>query len=530
MYINTKTNSIDQIIDVTPWNLAEEGYGPLGDYSREAWRKLCWQKLQSGKDEFIRWQHEVLAEASGNISFKRFELELKLASGDNKLVSPWGEFRHDIVPAFGMPRYSLDFSGYIHSHPVNLNQYTFILQSIFAYSTFNDYVRISGCHFHERIEIGWVKFLAHADFTGTYFSKFTKFSQSLFFNHANYSDCHFEDQVLFDFVIYKNAAIYNKSNFKNTAVFTGINFCDLCEFKNVNFEERVSFQYALFEKNTNFFKVKFNNQSQFERSIFKAAVNFENCDLQNVGHFEYAKFEGEFPNFLGVDNAKTLLVFSEDEFFTKNDTSEDAVKRIGQLKRLSDEQGQTDQALMFNKFELNAKRAQARIKTESLTFLQKLGNADFWFANATALYDKFSDYGRSFTRPLLAYGALMLVTLLLALGHGLWASMDACKREGWNVYEQLNRDQVSCPVVATVGEQKIPLSVPRAAFEYTAYRASGVLDFVDADKQTIAVANRLFNQPIEPMWMRIWGVLKAIASAALLFLAALGLRNKYRIK
>jgi hypothetical protein len=30
--------------------------------------------------------------------------------------------------------------------------------------------------------------------------------------------------------------------------------------------------------------------------------------------------------------------------------------------------------------------------------------------------------------------------------------------------------------------------------------------------------------------MRLWGIFKAIASTALLFLAALGLRNKYRIK
>jgi uncharacterized protein involved in copper resistance len=61
-------------------------------------------------------------------------------------------------------------------------------------------------------------------------------------------------------------------------------------------------------------------------------------------------------------------------------------------------------------------------------------------------------------------------------------------------------------------------------------RAAGILDFSDNGKGTEAVANRLFGQPIEPWWMRIWGVLKAVASTALLFLAALGLRNKYRIK
>ena len=65
---------------------------------------------------------------------------------------------------------------------------------------------------------------------------------------------------------------------------------------------------------------------------------------------------------------------------------------------------------------------------------------------------------------------------------------------------------------------------------HTLYRAAGVLDFTDNDKQTEAINRRLFAAPIEPWWMRAYGVLKAIASTALLFLAALGLRNRYRLK
>jgi hypothetical protein len=78
--------------------------------------------------------------------------------------------------------------------------------------------------------------------------------------------------------------------------------------------------------------------------------------------------------------------------------------------------------------------------------------------------------------------------------------------------------------------QTIHLSGYRAAVEYAVYRAAGVLDFADNDKQTEAINRRLFREPIEPWWMRAYGIFKAIASTALLFLVALGLRNNYRLK
>jgi hypothetical protein len=56
------------------------------------------------------------------------------------------------------------------------------------------------------------------------------------------------------------------------------------------------------------------------------------------------------------------------------------------------------------------------------------------------------------------------------------------------------------------------------------------MDFTDTGKQNNVVNCRLFEEPIEPPLMRAWGIFKGIASIALLFLAALGLRNKYRIK
>jgi hypothetical protein len=83
-----------------------------------------------------------------------------------------------------------------------------------------------------------------------------------------------------------------------------------------------------------------------------------------------------------------------------------------------------------------------------------------------------------------------------------------------------------------IEDQPPPLKLPygRAVAEYAMFRAGGLMDFTDTGKQNNAVNCRLFEEPIEPPLMRAWGIFKGIASIALLFLAALGLRNKYRIK
>ncbi len=148
-----------------------------------------------------------------------------------------------------------------------------------------------------------------------------------------------------------------------------------------------------------------------------------------------------------------------------------------------------------------------------------LPEANWSFKTVTWLYEVVSDYGRSFGKPLGIYTALLFLTFLIALEHSAdIVPRDSPERQMWFTR------------VAYENPDALNLSGVRAAAEYTLYRAAGVLDFSDSGKHTEEVAKRLFGQKIEPWWMRVWGIFKAFASAALLFLAALGLRNKYRIK
>jgi hypothetical protein len=223
------------------------------------------------------------------------------------------------------------------------------------------------------------------------------------------------------------------------------------------------------------------------------------------------------PAFRGCQIDRTRLEFSDNLYFPLKENTEDAVKNISFLKRLADEHGQSDQALNFNAMELRAKRLQTEPNAATLSF-----------SVVTWLYEKVSDYGRSFTRPLASYGILLACTFIFALIHAAINSPKNCNGENWFPFSDLLRKEMPC--AGALPDSQLHLTGYRAAAEYTLYRAAGVLDFSDNGKATDAVARRLFGQSVEPWWMRIWGVFKAIASTALLFLAALGLRNKYRIK
>ncbi len=181
--------------------------------------------------------------------------------------------------------------------------------------------------------------------------------------------------------------------------------------------------------------------------------------------------------------------------------------------------GQTEQALNFNAMELRAKAAS---DDSSLNF-----KIITWF------YKNLSDFGRSFLRPLTVYAIILFITFLIALEHSAFNAprnytQSGCEKYVWWIERVTWIGDKNCQ--RSDNEKNHKLTGIRAAGEYTLYRAVGVLDFADSDKQTIEVANRLFGQDYEPWWMRIYGIFKAIASTALLFLAALGLRNKYRIK
>lgn len=517
---------VRKIVGIQPRDLDVKGYGPLGQYTRGEWRQECSENLRLGAHTFKKWQEGWMGRVQDDQPPVQHSGDVTFDDGLSMLfyVNP-------------QPAHSLDFVGNTFTDPVDLKGFEFLSSALFTGVKFKRGVNLTDAIFSSDASFSCAEIYGNAyfrsvffggktDFVDNRFISYVYFNNAVFGRNVNFSRSTFGGDADFDFSKFAVDADFKEITVDGNASFRHAVFRRDAYFNNVSIKGNADFSGSEFKSDAYFTKTVFHNQCRFNNLVdmetgrlgsetrFSGVVDFESVIFKSVGHFERVRFMGQVPSFLGVDTAATRLEFSGASYFPKNDRTEDAINRLGHLKRLADEHGQTDQAIDFNALELSAKSGLAT--TGSFTKL------------VTWVYGAVSDYGRSFTRPIATYIALLLITLLLAAGHAAF-SLPAkdCNGARWQVLNDLRRTTAPC---VPVTDDKLHLSGYRAAFEYSLYRAAGVLDFSDNGKATDAVARRLFGQPIEPWWMRIWGVFKAIASTALLFLTALGLRNKYRIK
>jgi Pentapeptide repeats (9 copies) len=392
-----------------------------------------------------------------------------------------------------------------------------------AMATFDD------VDFKSAVNFSSCTFLNGSTFIASSFGGATHFMHSQFFGSVSFSNTSFASLVNFSKAEFSSSTLFCNAKFSHEFTATDAIFTSSFSFLNVICKSAVSFsnaqflgdstfESAHFSRTSHFAQTHFAKAAIFKNALFAGSCNFESSDFLSVGHFEVANFKTEIPSFRGCAIDSTRLEFSSDDCFPLMVLTEDGIKNASFLKRLADENGQTDQALMFNAIELRAKRR----RTDEPFFLRVVS----W------MYDVTSDYGRSVARPFCLYLALLVFTYLLAaLNAYINMDGDSCKKLPGGAFTRLQAESIDCSVrQASLQDDKIVVSGFRAAFEYTAYRSTGIIDFSDTGKGTDAVARRLFGQPTEPWHMRIWGTFKATISLLLIFLTALGLRNKFRVK
>jgi Pentapeptide repeats (9 copies) len=511
MDTNSNIPAQKKVVSVEILHLDALGYGPNGKNTRREWRAECLENLLAGKDHFLAWQEGL----DGRIKTRQktsFMCTITYEDGSKQSFLEYPQCQ-----------FALDFVGHEFKSNLNAVDYQFLLPSLFSCATIIGEARFGRTIFKEE-----------PFFNGTIFSEDVIYSGAIFDEGANFYSAIFKKDTFFTNTLFSKIAIFNSARFKNHANFYAIKFVRNADFYNVTFSGDADFRNAefiwdvdfgssKFLKSANFALSIFNRRCHFENtfneylnqwseeSYFAEKVDFENATFNNVGHFERVRFLKFTPAFRGCKIDSTRLEFSDDSYFPKDENSDDAIKNISFLKRLAEEHGQTDQSLNFNAMELKAKRKQVEPQA-----------AHWSFKVLTWLYEKVSDYGRSFLRPLLGYSALIVCSLLLTLPFSDY-SQDTTPIAVTNRALCVPKDKEEAA-------KQLQLTFGRAAFEYAMFRVGGVLDFTDTGKQNNTVNCTLFGQPIEPPLMRAWGIFKGIASIALLFLAALGLRNKYRIK
>lgn len=537
------TEQTKKIVSVEILHLDEIGYGPEGRHTRREWREECLQNLLAGKEQFEEWQSSWVnkIEEQSQQVFHSYAAEYMDCTQTRYIREHYS-------------RCSLDFIGVTLSDKCNFNNYVFSHITIFSHAKFANDVRFSGSVFSQDVEFYEASF-GKSDFFGATFLKNVHFDKASFgwetvFMHAvfkggaSFDSCIFNGGVIFYDSKFFHYAQFRKSIFLSSAFFSRVVFERNARFEDSIFEDCAYFDDASFDE-ADFFRTTFQKQSRFYGTFHYKLSNFENSCFKNIGHFEGARFnfkKSKIPSFRGVKIDDTRVEFSDDNHFTQDDFSEDAIKNISFLKRLSDEHGQVDQALNFNAMELRAKRKNSWQTLlpdntwlnlfpfwfwQNLVWLSVIFSGQFWFCVFTYLYEKISDLGRSFTKPFFYLVILFLASYLFCVVSAFENSPAKLTYSRQPIFEELARVYDYNKHNQTQNYLKI--SAYRAATEYSLYRSGNFLDFTDLDKNAASINMRLFGSEIEPWWARFFGFFKGIITAILLFLIALGLRNKYRV-
>jgi hypothetical protein len=512
------TKETKKIVSVVILHLDELGYGPEGKHSRESWRDECLRNLLAGKVQFEAWQESWLLLAKANQRTASFSRKVTYFDGSVETL--------DLISGIS---HCLDFVKQ-NFEKLDCENFVFLYPTIFSNAEFSECAFFTRTTFLDFVNFGMTKFLGIADFGCVEFKKDSYFSKAHFFDTARFDCVKFLDTAEFDSVSFSGEVTFSKAHFFKKANFQLAQFENSSLFANTNFNQMAVFTNTEFRMQSIFLNAEFRDHSDFENVIFN-----------NVGHFEGAYFLQLFPAFRGCKIDSTRLEFYDDSHFPQDDFSEDAIKNISFLKRLSDEHGQKDQALHFNAMELRARRKSLceSLKPHSHQDAELLKSHmnwrvwvrfsnffrdDFWFCVFTWLYEKVSDFGRSFMRPLVLLVCLMVISYLFGIFSAIKHSPAKDTHARQAVFTELATEypfKNQCDM--------IPLSAYRAATEYSLYRSGNFLNFTDNDNNTKSVNMRLFGEEIEPCWARMFGFVKGIFTAILLFLIALGLRNKYRV-
>jgi hypothetical protein len=336
-------------------------------------------------------------------------------------------------------------------------------------------------------------------------SKSATFASSVIFRSAI-----FVDAADFRRAIFANVAFFDSATFIGPVSFERATFAGFARFRSVTFAGSADFasatfpNFALFESATFFIAVfartTFADVARFESATFAGFANFENATFANRAFFASATFADRV-SFVNAE-MKSVTAFDDVTFARPPECFNTTLHEGTTWHGVSWPAPPHDTALarqFVNAYE--------RLKLE-MDKLKKHGDElDFfaleqqcrrvvlgrWPGLPIGIYGFLSDYGRSYTRPLLFLAATMLLgTVLFATGS------DGCF---W------------APLLSADCRLAIGLSF------------ASVLSVLG---RSLLVRPEVFLAL--PDWLKAVSALQSILGLGLLFLFGLGIRNRFRMK
>jgi len=381
------------------------------------------------------------------------------------------------------PGARVDFSGAILKG-ILFAGFRFPGKSDFIGSEFRDWTNFSGSVFSDVTDFTGAIF-DKVNFAGARFSHFGQFTGAKFSHLAEFRGSIFAYGAFFDGATFPAGADFSSAIFSHGAYFIGATFSDSADFSKSEFLDLAFFPGGSFSVWTD-----------FKQAVFKDYVDFSNREFNGSVRFHEAYFH-QVPIFYGASIHQGVEFGNIDRTFT-NFHSNEAEQRYRTLKlAMGQQQARTEEAA-FAALELKSRRHRLMQEAKTRPFWKRIPLwsecLGYW------LWEKCSDSGRSFFRPLRLYllSGVAFASFYVLLCQNWFGDWWTSLRHGFR-YAFL---------------KQFPFA---AAFRGGSDRI-GELE------------ERLFGSGLPPGWVDILNAAQSITALALIFLMGLGIRHKFRLR
>lgn len=376
------------------------------------------------------------------------------------------------------------------------------------------------CHPVTGASIRWYKGSFDAvNFSSSVFLGDACFQQRIFEGTVNFAGAIFVGDAKFDRVKFNDRACFIEANFLGNASFIEANFTDVAQFERTIFNKDADFQ-AVFTKQALFNRVNFRGETNFAGTEFLAITSFEEATFTAAATFHTARFGktvsfrrsewGAVPDFKGTAWKDGVAVDDFEQLQTdlntgtidlrQQSTSDPASlpDRLQALRKMARDADDRPRELDYFALEL-----QARYQGKGLG------------ACLVSLYRRLSDYGRGVGRPL---GWLAGLWGLFALLYGVLADGDG---------SVLSQDRLFALTYGVLLD--VDWSLWGHAILLSLVNALPTVGAGSAARESSVAALYGSNISDVPSLVHGIAVIEGVIGFILLFLIALGLRNRFRL-
>lgn len=413
-------------------------------------------------------------------------------------------------------------------------------------------------------------FERHADFKRCIFPAWTTFEGATFKEDATFNNATFEEGAQFDSARFNKEVLFGAVTFNGFVFFNSTKFEGDARFDGARFKWNVTFDHAKFEAIAMFETATFEGDAWFSDAIFKGWARFTGARGERTFSLDGATFwrvpdfiQAHFDEAPSLDLIRFRSTVEPCGFWRSicNRKSLDAsdVVRYRALKRLAIQAHDHDNELRFFAGEVCSRRCTLDTALPNPLRLLKRGGAlwpggwRFWFG---VLYQLLSDFGRSYSRPLLSLALSFLFFTWLYLDY----HFEAHDRVAEPRYDMSATQWVLCHTgrwtlrrigLSSVSERPLPrlaclgTSYGRPLFAAAQISLKKSLLFIGWEQAEKINQNysclygvaRSYRDPemsqhipVIPDGVFVASLAQTLISAVLLFLLLLAIRNHFRIR